>query len=178
MSNMPMPSYNPEWSKQPAVAAPVKPKQVGWAFQLILAAALLQVVAAIFGIVYATSDSFRATAHAAIEKQHLPNTTGRDLVSVTVATTIGFLIVSAVVAVVVYIIIALFINKGAGWARITGLVLAVVSLSQLFGLHMPAGIFSILQVLAGIAAIVLCFIKPGSLFFTDMKNFKQANKFR
>lgn len=179
MSDMPMPSYNPEWSQQPSVAAPVKPKQVGWAFQLIMAAAVLQVIAAIFGVVYASSDTFRQTAAKAIAKQNLPaNTNAQDLVQVTVTTAIGFTVVSAVVAVALYIVIGMFINKGAGWARITGLVLAVISLSRLVGLDFPAGIFTILQVLAGVAAIILCFIQPGAQYFTDTKNFKRANKFR
>lgn len=175
MSNMPMPSYNPGWSQQPGVPAPVKPKQVGWAFQLILAAAVLQVIAAIFGVIYASSDKFRSTAAETFAKQNVQSN-GQDLVQISVMTAIAITIVVAVVAVILYVLIGLFINKGAGWARITGLVLAVISLSQLANLSMPAGIFTILQVLAGIAAIVLCFIKPGSQFFTDRKNFKLANR--
>lgn len=179
MSNTPMPSYNPDWSQQGGAPAPVpvKPKQVGWAFQLILAAAVLQIIGAIFGVVNATSDKFRANAAETIAKQNVQSN-GQDLVQAAVTTTIVLIVVVAVVAVVLYVIIGLFINKGAGWARITGLVLAVISLSQLVGLAMPAGIFTILQVLAGIAAIVLCFIKPGSQYFTDRKNFKLANKGR
>ena len=155
----------------------MKPKQVGWAFQLIRAAAVLQVIAAIFGLILASSDKFRATAAEAVAKQNV-QANGQDLVQISVMTAIGFTIVAAVVAVIVYVLIGLFINKGAGWARITGLVLAVLSLGLLLGLHMPAGIFTILQVVAGIAAIVMCFIKPGAQFFADTRNFKQANKLR
>jgi hypothetical protein len=177
MSNMPMPSYNPEWSQQPIPAAPTKPTQVRWAFQLVIAAAALQVIAAIFGVVYVSSDKFRQSAAATIAKQNLPaNAKANDLVQVAVTTTIGVLIATAVVAVALYIVIGLFINKGAGWARITGLVLAVISLSRLIGLTMPAGIFTVLQVLAGIAAIILCFSRPGSQYFTDSRNFRKAGK--
>ena len=177
MSNMPMPSYNPEWSAQPNVPAPVRPKQIGWAFQLIIAAAVLNVIAAIFKVVYYSTDGFRNTVTAQIAKQNV-NANGQDLVSAAIGVAFVIAIVGAVISVILYIQIGLFIKRVAGWARITGLVLAVVSLSQLTGLVMPAGIFTILQVLAGIVAIVLCFIQPGAQFFTDRKNFKLANKTR
>jgi len=179
MSNYPMPSYNPQWSQQPAVPAPVKRKQVGWAFQLILAAAVLQLISVAFGIVNFSSSTFRQTMSDTIAKQKLPaGTNATDMVSIGIATAIGVAIAVAVVAVVLYVVIGLFINRGAGWARITGLVLAVVSLTQLANMSMPAGIFTILQVLAGIAAIVLCCIQPGSLYFADTKASKLANKGR
>ncbi|ALE06535.1 hypothetical protein AL755_15530 [Arthrobacter sp. ERGS1:01] len=177
MSNMPMPSYNPEWSAQPNVPAPVRPKQIGWAFQLIIAAAVLNVIAAIFGVINASSPAFRQQIADQLAKSNI-NTNGQDAVGMGVAFGIGSIIVAGVVGVILYIIIGIFINKGHGWARITGLVLAVISLSRLVGFTFPAGIFTILQVLAGIVAIVLCFIQPGAQFFTDRKNYKLANKIR
>ncbi len=177
MSNMPMPSYNPDWSQQSGASAPVKPRQIGWAFQLLLAAAVLQVISAVFGVLHASSPEFRQQLSDQLAKSNVP-ANGPDVVGFSVAAGIATVIVVAVVAVILYIVIGLFINKGHGWARITGLVLAAVSLTQFFGLTFPGGIFTILQVLAGIVAIILCFIMPGSRYFADTKNFKLANKAR
>ena len=54
----------------------------------------------------------------------------------------------------------------------------VMALSQLIGLTMPGGIVTILQILLGLAAMVLCFIQPAAGFFTARKNFRMANKVR
>ncbi|MGO4384851.1 hypothetical protein [Specibacter sp. RAF43] len=177
MSNMPMPSYNAGEPEYAGTAAPVPPKQIGWAFQLLIAAAVLQVLATIFGVIYISSEKFRAMAAETLAKQNLPST-GADLVDVSVTVALSVAIVSAVLAVIVYVLIALFIRRGMGWARITGAVLAVISFYQLANLMMPGGLFTIVQVLAGVAAIVLCFIAPGAQYFTEMKNYRLANKRR
>lgn len=177
MSNMPMPSYNAGDPDYPSAAQPVPPKQIGWAFQLLISAAALQVLATIFGVIYISSEKFRAIAAETLAKQNVPST-GQDLVSVSVTIALTVAIVSAVLAVIVYVVIALFIRKGMGWARITGAVLAVISFYQLANLMMPGGLFTILQVLAGVAAIVLCFIAPGAQYFTEVKNYRIAHKRR
>jgi asparagine N-glycosylation enzyme membrane subunit Stt3 len=89
---------------------------------------------------------------------------------------VGTIIVMAVVSVILYVLIGLFIKRGMGWARIVGAVLAVVSLSQLIALTMPGGIATILQVLLGLAAMVLCFTGPAAAYFKERKNFKLAQK--
>jgi len=175
MTNAPMPSYNPEWSAQPAAVLPQRPQQIQWAFLLILAAAALQVLSAIFTAVYMSSDAFRETVVAQVAAQNV-EANGQDLVGIAVAVALGTTIVMAVVAVIIYVAIAFLIKSGRGWARIVGAVLAAISITHLFGMSMPAGIFTVLQVAAGIVAVIFCFIAPGSKYFTDMKNFRLANK--
>lgn len=180
MSDSPMPSFNPQWSAQPvAYAAPVKPKQITLAFRLILAAAVFMVLSTVFSLLVVGSDSYKQTIKDQLEKQGttLPkNMTVDQLVDTTVMGAIIFSIVLLVIGVALYVLIALFINKGAGWARIVGLVLAILSFYFFLGFTFPAGIFATLQIIAGIVAIVLCFIKPGSQYFVDMKNYKMATK--
>lgn len=175
MSNMPMPSYNPEWSGQPAVALPERPQQIRWAFWLIMVAAVMQVISAIFGVLFMSTAAFRDSIAAEIAKQDVP-ATNQDVVGITVSFSIGTVIVTAVLAVILYVAIAFLIKAGRGWARIVGAVLAAVSLTHLLNLTMPDGIFTILQVLAGIVALIFCFIAPGSTYFSDMKNVRLANK--
>lgn len=176
MSDASMPCYNPGWSAQPNIPAPEQPKQIRWAFWLLMTAAVLAVVTAVFRGFYYSTDAFRQTMVDQMANRNA--STGQDMVNVGVGFAVGAAIALAVVGVILYVLIGLFIKRGAGWARITGLVLAVISLTQLSGLAAPGGIFAGLQVLAGIAAIVFCFTSPGKQFFTDTKNFKAANKTR
>ncbi|WP_104092272.1 hypothetical protein [Arthrobacter sp. GMC3] len=175
MSNAPMPSYNPAWSGQPAAVLPQRPRQIQWAFFLILAAAVFQVISTAFTVVYMSSEAFRDSVAAEIAKQNVPET-GQDLVGMSVGIALATGVVMAVVAVIVYVAIAFLVKSGRGWARIVGAVLAAISITHLFAMTMPAGIFTVLQVASGIVAIIFCFIAPGSKYFTDMKNFRLANK--
>lgn len=182
MSETPMPSYNPQWSAEPsAVAAPIKPKQITLAFRLILAAAVLWVIGAILTIVNFGSASAKQQIKDGLISQgtKVPEGMSVDQLvdsSVTVATVV--FVILLIVGVALYIVIGMFINKGYGWARIVGLVLTVLSLYFLLGLTFPGAIFTILQILAGIGAIVLCFMKPGSQYFADSKNYRAAAKTR
>ena len=101
---------------------------------------------------------------------------GQDLVDMSVGIALATGIVMAVMAVIVYVAIAFLVKSGRGWARIVGAVLAAISITHLFAMTMPAGIFTVLQVASGIFAIIFCFIAPGSKYFTDMKNLRLANK--
>lgn len=174
MTNAPMPGYNPDWSGQSAVAEPVKPKQITWAFQLILAAAALSLIAGIFGMISAFSSETRKEIEDTLAAQSGTVPPG----SVDAAITIGVVVaaVMLVLTLAAYVVIGMFINKGHNWARLVGLILAVLSLSGLYGFSFPGSIFTILSILAGAFAIVLCYMKPGSSYFTDMKNFRMGNK--
>ncbi|MDO5751877.1 hypothetical protein [Arthrobacter sp.] len=176
-----MPRYNPEPDpyRQPAVAmvAPTPPPIMNTIFYMLLAAAALQVIAGIFGIVHTNSSDFRAQTTEQLTKQNTPGITP-EMIDVSVALVIGTLAVMTVLAVIGYVVIGLFIRKGMGWARIVGAILAVVWLIQLTGLSMPGGIATVLQILLGLAAMVLCFMQPTAGFFTARKNFRLANKVR
>lgn len=177
MSNMPMPSYSPGASEQIKLAKPERPQPMQVVFWLLLAAAACHIIAMLFSAVYILSDKFRESTAADIAKSNFP-ANGQDQVQLNIIGTLVILIVVAVVAVALYVLIGLFIRKGAGWARIVGTILAALSLGQLMGLTMPAGIFSILQVIAGLVAITFCYIAPGSTYFKEMKDYRVAHKTR
>lgn len=172
-----MPRYNQVPEAFEAAPAPTAPPVMNTIFFMLLGAAVLQVMAAVLGVFEASSAAFRTRFIEQMEAQKIQNVTA-DMVDVAVLVSIGTIIAMAVVSVVLYVLIGLFLRKGMGWARITGAVLAVVSLSQLLGMTMPGGVAVILQVMLGIGAMVLCFTGPAAAFFTEKKNFKLANKTR
>lgn len=146
-------------------------------FYMLLAAAALQVIAGIFGIMHTSSSDFRAQTTEQLKSQNATGITP-EMIDVSVVIVIGTIAVMSVLAVIGYVVIGLFIRKGMGWARILGAILAVVWLIQLTGLTMPGGIATILQILLGLTAMALCFMQPAAGFFTARKNFRLANKVR
>ena len=175
MSMSGMPSYNPGAEEPFSGAKPVVPQTVQRGVWLILAAAVMHVIASIFGIINAASPATKATIEEQLRgKSNLP----ANAVDVAQTTAIVAGVVVAVITLVIYVLIAMLIRRGMNWARITGLVFAVLSLSSLLHLTFPAGIFSILQVLLGIAGIILCYMGASKVFFADSKNFRKAAKNR
>ena len=174
-----MPRYNPgaDPYQKPAAAmvSPTAPPIMNTIYFMLLGAAVLQVISTIFGVSQSGSQNLRRQITEQMEAQNVPGMTP-DMVDMTVAISLGAVVVTALMSVAAYIVIGLFIKKGMGWARIVGTVLAAVSAFQLIGLSMPGGIATILQVLLGAAAIVMCYIAPAASFFTERKNFRLARK--
>ncbi len=171
MDNNP-PSYSPApgpESGQPAgTKSPEAPQQIGWAAKLLLAAAVLQFAATIFSVLNIASAGYLAQVRAEIATLGL----GGDIESL-IDGSIVFATITAIalgiISILLYILIARYITLGATWARLVAGILAIMSLYQLTVLVMPGGIATVLQVLLGIAAVVLCYIKPGSTYFREMQ---------
>ncbi|MGP9501838.1 hypothetical protein ACT3TS_06450 [Specibacter sp. AOP5-B1-6] len=178
-----MPRYNPEPAEfsqgqgQGQIQAPVRPSIMNTIFFMLIGAAVLQIIATIFGVLNMQSDESRTELVEKLEAQGAQNFDA-NMIDTTILVSTGTAIVMAVVSVILYVLIGLFIKMGMGWARIVGVVLAVASLSLLWGLTMPGGIATILQVLLGIGAMVLCFTGPAAVYFKEKKNFKLATKGR
>ncbi len=171
-----MPRYNPESATLPPTRqAPTAPPIMNTIFFLLLGAALLQIIATIVGVNATNSGSYREEALKQLEAQNVTNITPEMLDNIMLVT-VGTLIVMAVVSVIVYVLLALFLKMGMGWARIAAAVLAVLSLSLLIGLQMPSGLLTIVQILLGIAAAVLCFTGAAAVYFREKKDYKLANK--
>ncbi|ALV45884.1 hypothetical protein MB46_10725 [Arthrobacter alpinus] len=172
-----MPRYNPAATEFSPVQAPVAPPIMNTVFYMLIGAAVLQVIATIFAVLQMQSDEFRTQLMDQLQTQNLPSVDA-NMVDTAIMVSTGTAIVMGVVAVILYVLIGLFLKKGMGWARIVGAVLAVVSLSQLMGMTMPGGIATILQILLGLGAMVLCFMGAGAAYFTAKKNYKLAAKGR
>lgn len=133
-------------------AGPVAlPKEVNLAFWLIIGAGILGLIGIPFNI---------AAAKEAADSQ-LPasgaNITPEEFNTMLTAVVVVF----AVVGAALYALIAVFVRKGANWARIVATVFAVISLTNLFG----GLVITVLQVLLGMAAVVLLYLKPSNEYF-------------
>lgn len=171
MANTPA-SYSP--SPEPAArassgtAAPVAPAQIGWAAKLLLAAAALQVIVTSLSINNISSEAYRTQLRAEILSLGAGGNVamlvdGAILFAVVTAVAVGIL------SILMYITIATFLGKGAIWARLLGGILAIIAIYQASTVALPSGLVAMVQVLLGLAAIALCYIKPGSAFFREMQ---------
>lgn len=175
MANTP-PSYNPSPEPAPesssgagarvAPVAPVAPRQIGWVVKLLLAAAALQVVVTILSVINISSEAFRTRLRAdilalgaGVDVEQLAD--GSVMFSMVTAVAVG------VLSILMYLTIARFLAKGAMWARLLGGILAICSVYQASTVALPSGLVAMVQVLLGLAAIVLCYIKPGSTYFRE-----------
>lgn len=145
---------------------PVPPRQIGWAVRLLQAAAVLQVLVTVLSILNISSADFRARTREALQEMGQSG-----MLDAVVDSAVKFSLVTAVVggilAIAMYLVLATFIGKGALWARLAGGVVAIGALYQLTTLTMPAGIVTIVQMVAVLTAITLCYIKPASTFFRE-----------
>ncbi|AIY01020.1 hypothetical protein ART_1421 [Arthrobacter sp. PAMC 25486] len=171
MANTP-PSYNPSPESSSgagarvAPVAPVAPRQIGWVVKLLLAAAALQVVVTILSVINISSEAFRTRLRAdilalgaGVDVEQLAD--GSVMFSMVTAVAVG------VLSILMYLTIARFLAKGAMWARLLGGILAICSVYQASTVALPSGLVAMVQVLLGLVAIVLCYIKPGSTYFRE-----------
>jgi hypothetical protein len=152
----------PSSQPQPG-AVPTRPKEVVLAFWLIIAAAVLTAVQVIISL--ATMDTLLAgMADDPAVRDALAQTGGEiseqqfmDMMSGTAGVV---LVISGLIVIGLYLMVAFGVKAGKNWARITGTVFAALSLFSLI----PFGLQT-LVVLLGIAAIVLLFMPNSNSFF-------------
>jgi hypothetical protein len=139
---------------------------VNIAFWLYIAAAVLSVISGIVTII-----SVSSTRQAIIDQ--LKNTSGlktngvtvEQLADASIAGVTALSIVTLIFWAVTFVLFAIFMRRGANWARIVLTVLTVLSL-----VNIPWGYFSgALQVIAAIVATVLIWLKPASAYFAAVK---------
>jgi hypothetical protein len=128
------------------------PRNVVIAYWLLIAAGALNLLDSILR----SSDPTAGIPPEQLEQLEGSGVTAESLTGVLTAT----VIVVALVSAAIYILLAFMIRKGKNWARITATVLAVLSL---FGIL--AGGLHALVVLLGVAAVVLCYLKPSNEYF-------------
>ena len=156
-------------------APPTAPPIMNTIFLFLMGAAVAQVIAAILGVLHASSDAYRDESIAKLETTGVKDVTA-DMVEMMSVATVGTTIVVAVAAVILYVLIALFLKKGMGWARLAGTGLALISFSRYTGVGTPAGVATLLQIVLGVAAIVLCFMGPAAEFFKEKRKYKLARR--
>jgi hypothetical protein len=151
---------------KPQMAAPTAPRPVTVGFWLYLAAAALSVVSLIIGLsaIGGSRDTLR---------QQLSNQgqqVSEDTLNAFIAAGIAVSIIFAVVWVVLFVLFAFFMKKGANWARI---VLTIITVLSLLNIASGYGVGAV-QVLAAVIATVLIWLRPASSYFNAVKARKAA----
>lgn len=170
-----MPRYENGNEFNAAGQAPPVPSIMNTVAYLLLGAALMCAIAAVFGVINTGKPETRALIQEQLAAQKVGEMSPEMLDSVIMISMVTIIAV-AVVSVIAYVLLAYFLRKGMGWARIVAGVLAVISLTQLVGVSMPSGIFVILQVLLGLGAVALCFTGKGAEYFRARQQWKLANR--
>ncbi len=158
----------PDYAAAPGapVAAPsAAPSQVNIAFWLYIAAAVLSVVSGIITVVRVLGSR-----QAAIDALTNGNTTLKGItVQQAADASVAFGTVLAIITLlfwaITFVVFALQMRRGRGWARIVLTVLTVISL-----LNLPWGYGAgALQVIAAIVATILIWLRPASEYFAAVK---------
>lgn len=144
-----------------------RPKEVDLAFWLIIGAAIVTAISAIFSLAQLGSPETMEQFEAIMGQQggEIPIAT-EDLISLVGTLTVIF----ALIGIGLYLLIAFMVRKGKNWARITATVLAALSLLTLVG----SGVLTWIAVLLGIAAVVLLFRPASSNYFNAVKTRKYS----
>ena len=129
------------------------PPQVNTAFWLYIAGAALSLVALIISL--ATVGSLKSTLMQ--QQSGLSDSAANAAIgiSVTLAVVFGILYIAA------YVLFAVFMRRGANWARI---VLLIVTVLSLFGVLGGYGVGAA-RVIVGVIATILIFLKPANEYF-------------
>ncbi|GAA3703254.1 hypothetical protein GCM10022377_16080 [Zhihengliuella alba] len=150
----------PGFGMQPPQAPSEPPKEIKTSFGLILAAGVLSLISGIMLLILpnrvlaSQMDDVISQDPMLAEQMQLA---GLDMDALlTMVKTTGFVFI--LIGVAIYALIAFFIRKGSNGARITGTVLAGLSLLNLFS----ADLLSIAITLLGIAGIVFAWLRPSS----------------
>lgn len=163
-----MPNYPPPsgMSAQPGGTRSVvpEPKQVTISFWLYISAAAVSLISLIISLASVAATRSALQHQLSIQGQKFSSAQLDALIAVT--TTIA--VVIGIVFIAAYVIFALFMRRGANWARIVLLILTVLSLFELtsgYGL-------GALRAALGVIATILIFLPAAREYFRTVK----ANK--
>lgn len=151
--------------KNPGASMPETPGLVKAAARLLGLCAVVQIVASIFGLIYASSPERLAAIQAQIDVM------SGDVPSLELMRNMGLLtvIMAGVVTVGAYLFISFFLLRGRSWARSTAAVLMALTLIQLVGISFPAGVATVAQLVLGGVAVGLCYLPASTRYFAAAK---------
>lgn len=142
-------------------SAGVVPKQVNAAFWLYIASAVLSLIALIIGV--ATVGSLKS----AIQQQG--STNGQQMsdsaVNAAIGVSITLTVIFGILYIAAYVIFAIFMRRGANWARIVLLIVTVLSLFGVLGGYGTGA----LRLILGVIATILIFLKPANEYFRSSR---------
>lgn len=152
MSDVPGTSAHAGGASQAGSSPAAVPAQVNAAFWLYIAGAALSLVALIIALATIGPVTAQLQRNGTLSGSAASAAVG---VSVTISVVFGILYIAA------YVLFAVFMRRGANWARI---VLLVVTVLSLFGVLGGYGVGAA-RVVVGVIATILIFIKPASEYF-------------
>ncbi|WP_146071663.1 hypothetical protein [Cryobacterium sp. Y50] len=151
----------PSVKSTPSSAPVGQPQQVRMAFWLYLLAAL---AALIGGVVRAaTAGADRSVIESQLATSGVAVST--STIDAVITTVIIVAIIVAIIWMIAFVIFALFMKRGAGWARIVLTILAALSLTSVTG---SFGLGA-LQAVAAVVATVLVWLRPAREYFQAVK---------
>jgi hypothetical protein len=164
----------------PPRLAQLRPKQVVTATRLMYAGALLALIG-VFVNALSRDEITRTLRHTNAARSPGDRLTGQELRQAADITYTAFLVMS-VVAVVVWLIMAVAGSRGQGWARIVATVLAVMNLLLTIGMATrgtaAAAIAEAPTVLVGAAAVWLLWQPASTRFFEQCATLRAARRAR
>ncbi|MFJ7751410.1 hypothetical protein ACIQXM_15825 [Arthrobacter sp. NPDC097144] len=159
---------NPVPAKGPA------PREVMTGFWLIVAAGILTFISTLVSTFSAADDPLAALTPE--ERQMFEENGVTDELFRSTFVTAG--IILSVIALLVYILLAVLIRKGKNWARIVATVFAAISAVGLLAtlvtglaFSSPLNLLSTLGSLAGIAGVVMLYLMPSRPYFRSQPRF-------
>lgn len=156
------PSYPASSSPAPGAAGPVTPpQQVNIAFWLYIVGAALSLISLIVSL--ATIGSLKDDLQRQLAAQGQQISDGALNATVTASITVA--IVFGILYIAAYVLFAVFMRRGANWARI---VLLIVTVLSLFGVLGGFGVGAA-RLVVGVIATVLIFLKPANEYFREVK---------
>jgi hypothetical protein len=142
----------------PTGGATVVPPRVNAAFWLYIAGAVLSLIALIVSV--ATIGSVTAS----LQQQNGGRLSG-SAASAAVGAGVTIAVVFGILYIAAYVIFAVFMRRGANWARI---VLLVVTVLSVFGVLGGYGLGAA-RLIVGVIATILIFTKPANDYFRSSR---------
>lgn len=161
MSNLPSYPSSPAASA-PRTEVPRPPQFVTLAFWGYLLVALLEIVVTVISVIALAGS--KSSISKELSKQTTASGQHVDVETVVAAGTVGVVVVG-VIALALYLIFAILLRRGFGWARIVLLVVTVISLLGVTGEYGIAAV----KVGIAIVATVFVFLAPSSAWFRATK---------
>lgn len=152
----------------PVAAPSAPPSTVNNAFWLYIVAAVLSVVSGIIAAI-----AVGGSRAAIIDQLHNQNVTTNGLsveqvADAAIAFAVTWSIITLVFWTLVFVLFAVFMRRGAGWARIVLTILTVLSLLNILSVLSTFGV-SALQTVAAVIALILMWLRPSSEYFAAVK---------
>lgn len=164
----PLPSYSAGSGSVPA-GRMAAPKQVNTAFWLYIAVGVLSLIGGIIGAAVFSGNQDQLRKQLSQGGQNV----SQGAIDAGIGAGIASAIVSGIVGLALYVLFAIFLRRGANWARIVLTVLTALSLiANIITLATGNVGLGLLQVILAVIATILIFRKPANEYFQSVKAHK------